>query len=55
MKMVKKVYWAGYCDGKIPVFQNLFGANVVELFKNRKHAKRVFQDVRKVEIRELNK
>ncbi len=53
--MEKKIYWAGYCDGKILVFQNLSGANVVELFKNRKRAKKVYQDVRKVEILELNK
>ena len=53
--MARKKYWAGYCDGKICVFQNLFGANVIELFLNRKHAKRVFQDVRQVEIREVKK
>lgn len=49
----KKRFWAGYCDGKIFVFQNLSGANVVELFVNRKHAKKVYQDVRPVAIKEF--
>ena len=51
--MEKKKYWAGYCDGKMLVFQNLSGANVVEIFLNRKNAKKVYQDVRLVEIREI--
>lgn len=48
----KKKYWAGYCNGKIAVIPNVFGFNSVELFTNRKHAKRFFKDVRPVEIKE---
>ena len=51
--MKKKKYWAGYCDGKIFVFQNLSGANVVEIFLSRKNAKKVYEDVRPVEIKEI--
>ena len=51
--MAKKYYWAGFCDGKIAVIQNLSGMNTTELFTNKKHAKRFFQDIRKVEIREV--
>ena len=51
--MKKKKYWAGYCDGKIAVIQNLSGMNTIELFTNRKHAKKFFRDVRPVEIREI--
>ena len=53
--MAKKKYYAGYCDGKIAVIQNVFGFNTVELFANRKHAKRFFKDVRPVEIKEISK
>ena len=53
--MKKKKYWAGYCDGKMLVFQNLFGANVVEIFLNRKNARKVYEDVRAVEIKEVKK
>lgn len=53
--MKNKKYWAGYCDGKILVFQNLSGANVIELFLNRKNAKKVYQDVRPVEIKKAEK
>lgn len=53
--MAKKIYWVGFCDGKVFTFQNLSGANVAELFTNRKHAKKVYRDVRKVEIREVKK
>lgn len=49
--MVKKEYWAGFCDGKIAIIQNLSGMNTTELFTNKKHAKRFYQDVRKVEVR----
>lgn len=54
--MAKKKYWAGFCDGKIAIIQNLLGMdeiNVVEIYTNRKHAKIFFQDVRQVEIREV--
>ena len=50
--MAKNKYWAGFCDDKIAVIQNLSGMNTVELFTNRKHAKRFYQDVRMVEIEE---
>lgn len=53
--MKKKKFWAGFCDGKMLVFQNLSGANVVEIFLNRKNAKKVYQDVRPVEIKEIKK
>lgn len=46
----RKKFWAGFCDGKIVVIPNILGQNRVELFTNRKHAKRAFQDVRPVEI-----
>lgn len=52
-KMKKKKYWAGFCNNKIAAFQNLSGCKTVELFTNRKHAKKSYQDVRPVEIREL--
>lgn len=51
--MKNKKYWAGYCDGKIAVIQNLSGMNTVELFTNKKHAKRFYEDVRLVEIKEI--
>ena len=53
--MKKKKFWAGYCDGKIAVIQNLSGMNQVELFTNKKHAKRFYQDVRAVEVTEIKK
>ena len=48
----RKKYWTGYCDGKILIHENLFGANVIVLYTNRKNAKRAFQDVRPIEVRE---
>ena len=51
--MKKKIYWVGFCDGKIAIIQNLSGINIIELYTNKRHAKRFFQDVRKVEIKEV--
>lgn len=41
--MKPKTYWAGFVDGKIDIW----------LFETRKDAKLYFDDVRKVEIREV--
>ena len=49
MKKRKKL-WAGFCDGKIAIIPNILGFNSIELFTNRKHAKKFFRDVRPVEI-----
>lgn len=46
----RKRLWAGFCDGKIAIIPNVFGFNTVELFTNRKHAKKFFKDVRLVAI-----
>lgn len=49
MKKRKKL-WAGFCDGKIAIIPNILGFNRIELFTNKKHAKKSFEDVRPVEI-----
>lgn len=59
--MKPKTYWAGFVDGKMYQMQtihfqtehNTFDGGIVHLFPRRKDAKVYFDDVRKVEIREV--
>ena len=54
--MAKKVYWAGYCDGRLDETLEFHHENrVASIFLRKKDAKEQYQDVRKVEIREVKK
>lgn len=53
--MAKKKYWAGYCNGFISVTQEKFPDQdfVLAIYLRKKDARLHYQDVRKVEIREI--
>ncbi len=52
--MKKSRFWAGFVDGKIYINNPLFTyTGNVAVFTNRKSAKRFYQDVRLVEIKEV--
>lgn len=52
--MKPKTYWAGFVDGKMLWDYTSDGEHmVIPLFTRRKEAKVYFDDVRKVEIREV--
>ncbi len=58
--MSKKVYWAGFCDGKICWNLEHFGDCkdhdvMPAIYIRRKDAKKHYQDVRKVKILEVKK
>lgn len=54
--MTTKTYWAGFVDGKVFMFSYNTGSGyTAPLFTRRKDAKLYFDDVRKVEIREVGK
>lgn len=55
--MAKKKYWAGFCNGDISVTQEKFPDQdfVLAIYLRKKDARIHYQDVRKVEIRELRK
>ena len=54
--MKNKKYWAGFCDNKIAGIMEKYGNNrmVLAIYLRKKDAQSNFQDVRAVEIRELN-
>jgi hypothetical protein len=54
--MAKKKYWAGFVSGKIYTQNHLpeYAGNVA-IFTNKKIAKKFYQDVRPVEIKEIKK
>ena len=57
--MTKKpiVAWARFEDGKLAWFETMVGyhqsAETLDIFRNKKVAKMMYEDVRKVEIREF--
>lgn len=48
-----KTYWAGFEDGKPNIWTFRGGLRSLVLFNNRKDAKRLYDDVRKVKIVEV--
>lgn len=57
--MTNKTFWAGFVDGKLykgdPSSEGFKMAPLACFFTRRKDAKLYFDDVRKVEIREITK
>lgn len=50
----RRKYWAGFCDDKINVRADKFGdEKAIEVFLRRKDARKYYEDVRPVEIKEL--
>lgn len=55
--MAKRIYWAGYCDGQICSTLEHYGDlnYVLAIYLRKKDAKKNYEDVRKVEVREIKK
>lgn len=55
--MKKKKYWAGFCDGKLKTTMEHWGVKppMMAIYPRRKDAKRRFEDVRPVEVKEIKK
>lgn len=47
------VFWAGYVDGRLYLSSDEHGYVTAPLFKNEHAARVKFEDVRKVELREV--
>ena len=55
--MKKEKYWAGFCDNRIACTLEHFGdrESILAIYFRKRTAKKCYQDVRAVEIREIKK
>ena len=55
--MKKKIFWGGFCDGKLCSTLEHYGDQdyVLAIYPRKKDAKKHYQDVRKVVVREVRK
>lgn len=57
MAKKKRKFWAGFCDGEIAETRDAFGnesnSRIAAIYIRRKDAKKAYEDVRPVEVKEI--